>query len=726
MKTIYTLISIFIISNISFAQSEWCKTDKIYKELTTDSKFKQTIHKGFLNAASGKFNSNQKVGTLYVPVVVHVIHDNGIGNISDEQIYSALEVLNTDYRRENSDTTVTRQTVSAPFKDHSGGMNIQFELARLDPLGNCTNGIVRVNAPHLTYNAGESCKYDANGGSSAWPKDKYLNIWVVNNIDTEGSGGIIAGYAYYPYGAETNDGYGILMDDSYMGTIETAANDNGRVLTHEMGHALGLAHIFDPGFSGVDGCHTQDCSQNGDYVCDTPPQIEASWTCALSLNTCDEIPVNDPYGFDALDQIENYMSYNSCQNMFSADQVSIMETNFNDISFLSNMVTPANAIATGIHDPFVLCEAEFDSYRTTVCVNEEVELLDYSYSNVTGWSWNVSNAMEGVDFNYTQGTNANSQNPIIQFLIPGVYSISLEANDGASTVSTLKNNFVTVLPNDNNLPFLESFESFGSFNNTPYWGVTNISGPNSFEVASGVAHTGNQCAKLENFGEPSGSLDELLSAPVDLTPIQTSTEVTLSFRYAYRKQNEANYESLKVLVSNNCGASWVSRKSIQGNLLGSSVEANPWTPSLESDWVTVHMTNITSSYWISNFRYKFQFEGDNGNNFYLDDINIYSGSPSDDLVTESASISELTDVSEINLFPNPADNELNLRFNANIAQKIQVQITDVLGKSIQSNSINANSGTNLIMMDTKELSPGAYFLSVYTGDEIKTLQFVIK
>ena len=58
---------------------------------------------------------------------------------------------------------------------------------------------------------------------------------------------------------------------------------------------------------------------------------------------------------------------------------------------------------------------------------------------------------------------------------------------------------------------------------------------------------------------------------------------------------------------------------------------------------------------------KFSFTGDGGNNLFLDDINFYRGSPSDNLVL---GLDELSSVNGLSLYPNPAANELNVKFTA--------------------------------------------------------------
>ncbi len=719
MKNYIILALLILGASYTFGQvtDEWCATDQLMeKQFLANPNLKEAVHQGMMSAASYRHSNSGNRATIVVPVVVHIIHDNGTGNISDAQIMSALDILNEDYNRLNPDTATTRNTVDAPFQAESGSMDMDFKLARIDPNGECTNGIVRVNSAQLSHNAGENCKYSSNGGSDQWPRDEYFNIWIVNSIDNGGASGITLGYAYLPYGGGGGNGYGILMRHDSFGTIETASSSDGRTLTHEMGHALGLNHIF----SG--GCHLGDCSSNGDYCCDTPPQEEANWSCSQTWNSCSEVPIGDAFGFDALDQIENYMSYNACQNMFSLDQVGIMQANFVNISFLAGLIDANNLIATGVNDPDVLCTADFEALNRSVCSGTVVDFSDFSFHSPTSWTWTVS-GIEGTDYNYVNGTSATSQEPSVEFISSGSYDVQLEVTDGVTTETELKPAYITVIPQSNALDLIDGFENYTSLGATDQWSVYNPSGF-GFEIIDGVSRTGWRSVRLLNFAQSPGNSDELISAPVDLSVIDAATEsVTLSFRYSYRKRSNSNTEWLKVFITNTCGETWVQRKTLYGSQLSPIAQNSSWVPSSMSDWTTVHMTNITSGYFVENFRYKFEFESDNGNNFYLDDINIYKGAPSDVLV----GIDENGNVIEsMSVFPNPTAGSANVRFAVVNGGAAKVVVTDLAGKVLEEHEIFAAQGNNLLSLETTGYASGVYLVRLELGGVVNVVRLVVE
>ena len=670
------------------------------KELD-DAEFESLLKKG----------SQEKATVYKIPVVFHVLHMNGVENISDEQILNALAILNRDYRKLNADTA----TVHPDFAGMPADVEIEFVLATKAPNGTCFSGITR------TYNV---ISYDGSDGGDQvdaivagnnvyqgqWPGNKYMNVFICGEI------GGAAGYTYNPSGFAANqmkNGIWVLHD--YVGSIGTSSVGTSRTLTHEVGHWLNLSHTW--GSNNNPGTATS-CSGNGDQVQDTPTCIGVS-SCSLNSNTCSND--NAYWGFDIRDNVENYMDYSYCSKMFTQGQRTRMRTALQATNTgRANLWTTANLNAVGANGVLYLCKADFSADKTTICTGDEIAFSDDSYNAVTSWSWTIT---PSTGWTFSNGTSTSSQNPSIIFDTPGFYNVQLAASDGTLTDSEVKNNFIHVFNTGASLPFWEGFESYSTLTNSPNWIVTNSSTNNTWALETTTGYSGTKCVKIMNFGQGTGNVDDLISSQIDLSTIPSTGTVTLSFRYAYRKVVSTNYEYLKVFISGDCGTDWIQRKTIQGNQLSSLTSSSSWKPNTTSEWTTVHMTNVTSAYFTDKFRVLFRFEGEGGNNIYLDDINLYSGSPSNDIVN---SVTELSLISHLELYPNPADDELNVSFDLPNADDLNITIIDLSGKKIQKHLIKGKEGKNLVMMNTQELAAGMYQVLISSSAGQKTLPFIVK
>jgi hypothetical protein len=118
---------------------------------------------------------------------------------------------------------------------------------------------------------------------------------------------------------------------------------------------------------------------------------------------------------------------------------------------------------------------------------------------------------------------------------------------------------------------------------------------------------------------------------------------------------------------------------------------------------------------------KFRFESDAGNNIYLDDINLYQGASSNEVVV---GVNESIALNSFGIYPNPTDNELNVQFNLSQPEIMLFEIMDLTGKKIEKQVIKANSGENLVILNTNNLSSGLYLLNVNSGNLTKTIQFI--
>jgi hypothetical protein len=687
---------------------EYCHQHKKMAELMQNPEFAAMYEQDKIAFEKAKNKAIPK-GVIYkIPIVFHVLHNNGVENISDEQIYNALEILNRDFRKLNADTG----TVQSDFVGMPSDVEVEFVLATKAPNGTCFKGITRTSSP-LSYQGDDgNAQVTAirNGNDvyqQSWPGNKYLNVFICGEIG--GAAGYTTNPATWSATSMTN---GIWILHDYVGSIGTGSTGASRALTHEVGHWLNLDHTWGPNNNPG---NASSCSSDDD-VEDTPNCIGVT-ACLLNANTCNS--VNAYWNYDVRDNVENYMDYSYCSKMYTPGQTARMRAALQGTSTgRFNLWQTANLTATGATNDFYLCKAQFTTDRTTICAGDSIQLIDDTYNAVTGWNWEITPA---TGWSFASGSTSTSQNPTINFTQTGLYTIKLTATDGSTTDDEIKTNYIRVLPESAVLPYWEGFESYSTLANLTNWEVVNPSNNNAWTIENTTGHSGAQCAKLVNFGQAVGNVDELISAPIDLSVIPSTGTVTLSFRYAYRKRTTADYEYLKVFVSSDCGNNWAQRKTLGGNQLSSLTSTTTWKPSQQADWVTVHMINVTNLYFTPNFKMKFRFEADGGNNIYLDDINLYAGAPSDNLVL---GINDLNDINNVELYPNPAEGDVHIKFSANQAEKMVVQITDITGKVVSTSQITSKEGSNLIIVPTDGMSSGTYFVKL--GNNAKALKFVVK
>ena len=683
---------------------EYCHQHIKLIEALKDSVFARQFEKD--QAESQKLSKNPvPKGTVYkIPVVFHVLHNNGIENITHEQILSGLANLNRDFRLQNLDAS----TVHQDFQGMPADVEVEFVLATIAPNGTCFNGVTRTFS-FYSYQGDDGGSQvseiisNNNVYQGQWPGNKYLNIFICGSI------GGAAGYTYYPSGnTATSMANGIWLLHDYLGSIGTSSASHGRVLTHEVGHWLNLPHTW--GSTNNPNIPT-NCNTD-DGVADTPNCIGVQ-SCALNSNTCNS---DDAYwGFNIRDNVENYMDYSYCSKMFTEGQKTRMRIALlSNNTGRSNLWSPANIIATGTTGDLILCDADFTTNRTTICQGQSVEFLDVSYNLVTNRVWSFSGG---------NPSSSTISNPIVTYSQPGLYAVTLSASDGTTNDIETKTNYIRVLPSPISLPFWEGFEGYTSLANLPNWEVYNLNNNNAFVLESNTAHSGIKCAKLVNFGDTPSNIDELISAPIDLSTIPSGGAVTLSFRYAYRKRISEDFEYLKVFITNNCGDTWAQRKTIGGNQLSNIATASSWAPSSSEDWVTVHMPNVTSNYFTADFRMRFRFEGEGGNNFYLDDINLYSGAPSNTLVL---GVNDEASFSNPVLYPNPANEEVHVSYHSQDVDDVNVSVLDLNGKVLQHYFIKSNSGQNMVMFDIQALAQGSYMVKLSSTKGQILLPFIKK
>ena len=619
-------------------------------------------------------------GSLYIiPVVFHIIHNNGPENIGNDQIFDVMRVLNEDFNKQNSDW----DNVVLTFLDRVGDIGIEFRLATIDPSGNCTNGITRTVSA-LTNDGGSDMK-----ALIQWPRNKYVNVWV--SASANGS----AGYTFRPGSAQFYpEEDGIVLQHTYTGSIGTSTLGRSRTLTHEMGHFFNLKHTWG---NGNDPELPSNCDQDDD-VSDTPNSV--GWTtCTLSGASC-----------GSLDNVENFMDYSYCSKMFTAGQGTRMIAALNSsIAQRSSLWQSSNLNSTGTNGNEALCAARFTNSLPVVCAGGTVTFNDESFHNVTSRIWS-----------FPGGTPATSteMSPTVTYDTPGLHDVTLTASDGTNDVTTTASELVRVfeVPGQAD-PLVEGFESATTFSSLG-WSTGELSSTN-FTITGTASYSGSKSAKVTNTANSAGGVYHLYAPTVDMS---NATAITLSFRFAYAQRSTANNDRLRVYVSNDCGATWSLRTQLQGlsTLPTTGVVSGNFVPNGPSQWSQTVLTNINSTYHVSDFRLRFEFQSEGGNNLYIDDVNING---------VAVGLEEVTSGNGAGLIvmPNPAKDNAQVVLNVRAAGRVQVDLLDVLGRTVKGlHNAPLPQGVRRMDLQVSELPAGLYFIRMQQEDQNQTVRFVVE
>lgn len=638
-------------------------------------------------------NHDARSGPYIIPIVFHIIHQGGPENISDAQVIDQVRILNDDYNKRNADTA----DVIPIFKSIIANVGIEFRLANIDPWGRCTNGIDRVNSCQ-TFSGNDYSKL--NG----WPREKYLNVWVVSRMENG-----VAGYAYYPgsvsaiYNFPDRDGVIILSD--YIGSIGTSSAYTSRALTHEIGHYLNLKHPWGDTNSPGISC--------GDDNVDDTPITRGSTSCNLGLNYC--VP-------GTIENVQNYMDYSYCSKMFTEDQkIRMLAALESDKADRNNLYTQANLVATGTDDlTYNDCApvADFNASKRYICVGDNVTMRDCSFNgSVDTYFWEFPNGTPST---------STAQNPNVQFLVAGWQPVKLTITNALGT-STKTNNELVYVSYGNALlpaPYYEDFETPGKINENEWASVNVDNDQTAFRQVDIASHTGSRSMQVDNYyTHADHDIDELISPGIDLSQL-TNSQMTLSFYYSLASWNQSFIDladSIAVLASTNCGGNWVNIYKKGGSaIVNAGYQAGYFVPTQAwAYWKQVKI-NLPATLKQPNVHFKFQlFSAVKGNNFYIDDINIGG---------VATGLEEIEAVQNVQLFPNPAADATQLNLSLTSAQQVSVKLFDITGKEV-ADVLNdrLTEGDHIISINNlSSYTSGIYTVSITAGNARINQKLVIQ
>ncbi|QYS88395.1 M43 family zinc metalloprotease [Flavobacterium davisii] len=197
------------------------------------------------NLRKNKSTNNKALATSYIiPVVFHIYGTTQSGkSVTYEKIVNALNAVNNDFNGLNDDFN----SVEPFFQSRRATLNIQFRLAKIDPNGGNTTGVVFHSIKNGYGNGGG---YDTQIAADAWDNKKYVNVYIQNDLYNQNIYNN-SGVAWYPDLNMTNNNTArIVFNGAYL--LGNTDKEFSSTLTHEFGHFFNLIHTFEDGCTGTD------------------------------------------------------------------------------------------------------------------------------------------------------------------------------------------------------------------------------------------------------------------------------------------------------------------------------------------------------------------------------------------------------------------------------------------------------------------------------------------
>ncbi len=342
--------------------------------------------------------------------------------------------------------------------------------------------------------------------------------------------------------------------------------------------------------------------------------------------------------------------------------------------------------------------------------------ISYQFDVATNWYYNLANTFT---WNGSLAVNATAVVPIPTTVLsagPHTFRVSATSPNGAVDINpnnSYRSSSFSIFPTVGGpTPIAEGYQA-ATFPPTN-WVLNNTDNGYTWTRVTTAGGHGNSsaCAKMDFFNSPSGQIDELYLPALDLS--NTSQNVRLIWDHAYAQYQTEN-DRLQVQVSTNCGTSWVDLFNKAGTtLMTHAAQTTAFTPAA-ADWRD-DTVSLDSYRGFNDVLIKFKATSNYGNNLYVDDINL--------AYYTTVGVNEISSTSGVDVYPNPSRGEVNVSYNFNKAQNLTVTVSNVLGSTVQSFSLN-NVSSGVLPIDMKDAAKGSYFVTIRSNDGTVTKKISI-
>ena len=639
-----------------------------------------------------------------IPVVVHVMHNGeAIGtapNITDAQVISQIDVFNEDFRR----------MVGTPGGANSTGVavdvEINFCLAQQDAAGNPTTGINRVNMGQDGINAASNgaalAAFDAIKPASQWDPTKYMNMW---SVKFTGGASTLLGYAQFPDNTPglggLNPSGGAANTDGVVAAYHTfgssdkddgsfllnAPYDKGRTMTHEVGHWLGLRHIWGD---------TPACT-NDDFCADTPDSTTSNGGCP----TVDNCPA-DGLGND---QVQNYMDYtnDTCMDTFTQDQkdrmVAVMQASPRRVELNSSIgcQSPTAVTFTLAASPASQTNCGSDSVDYTINMTTLNGFSETTTFTVSGLPAGATDVFTPPTLNSTASTTLTVGN--LSGATDGNYPLVIT---GTSASVTQTANVTLVVGT----------------------GVCASTGTKDYNTA--ITYVGFNT--IANTTSPDGSGAEGTGYTDNTATINTTVNRESSYNLNIRVDPDGQYRTqTKVWIdwNQNCVFDIATEEYDLGNA-DVSAPTGPWydiattnsplSVTVPSDAVLGNtVMRVATIYSQPTAPYNYPTSCGTNTDGEVEDYRI--------IVTHSLSVAQ-SDFTTFDVYPNPSKGNINVTIST--GENVKVSLFDIRGRKVSGSTYQNNSPIFNEEINLGNLSSGMYIFTVESGAKKATQKIIIE
>jgi len=369
-------------------------------------------------------------------------------------------------------------------------------------------------------------------------------------------------------------------------------------------------------------------------------------------------------------------------------------------------------IVTSTPSPYLQIAAD----TTVTCLFEIIEFQDMSLYEPDSWTWEF----EPSTYEFVNGTNANSQHPEVSFTSPGLYDVTLTAENVNGLSTHTFNDFINV--KGFSIPFFEDFESGTS---------------ETFELEDKIKsliRITDRAASDSDYGlhfSGARTVPGWSGSPTGTTPLQawnSNTDFHASARVCKVDATGLGgvYLSFDLKQTFTLGnkLSWF-RVLINDTIQIADIEGNlNFNPATNNDDPFVNRYFDLTDYAGTAFSITLQsacrfveYFVEQGDNAYVDNIQILGSLVgTDDLSEISSKI--------ISVFPNPAKSALTFIYSGTNQGHIQATLSNINGATVYSENFGQRNGQLRKTIDVSAFAPGLYVLKIQ-GNEQSSSQLVI-